>query len=244
MKIDFTGKRILVTGAGKGIGRDIVRYLIQECNATVIALSRTQEDLDSLQAEYGCETCAVDLADTPAAQQAVESLGRVDLLVNNAGIAILEPFLSVTVEAFDQTMAVNVRGVLVVSQIIARQMIQRGEGGAIVNVSSQASVRALQDHTTYCASKGALDQLTRVMALELGPHQIRVNAVNPTVVLTPMGKRAWEDPAKGGPMKARIPLGRFAEPHHVSQTVAYLLSPYADMIHGVTMPVDGGFLTT
>jgi len=244
MKIDFTGKRILVTGAGKGIGRDIVRHLTQECNADVIALSRTAEDLASLETEYGCETIAVDLANVEATRAAVESAGRIDLLVNNAGIAILESFMDTTVEAFDKTMAVNVRSVLIVSQIVAKGMIERGQGGAIVNVSSQASMRALHDHTTYCTSKGALDQLTRVMALELGPHQIRVNSVNPTVVMTPMGKRAWADPAKGDPMKARIPLGRFADPHHVSQVIAYLLSDQSDMVNGILMPIDGGFLTT
>lgn len=244
MKIDFTGKRILVTGAGKGIGRDIVRHLIQECNANVIALSRTSEDLESLKADYGCEIIAVDLADVDATREAVENAGQIDLLVNNAGIAILQSFFDTTVDAFDKTMAVNVRSVLVVSQIVARKMIEHGRGGAIVNVSSQASTRALLDHTTYCASKGALDQLTRVMALELGPHQIRVNSVNPTVVMTPMGKRAWADPAKGDPMKARIPLGRFADPHHVSQVIAYLLSDQSDMVNGIIMPIDGGFLTT
>ena len=121
-------------------------------------------------------------------------------------------------------MAVNVRAAMIVAQVVARGLIARGVGGSIVNVSSQSSSRALTDHATYCASKGALDQLTRVMALELGPHQIRVNAVNPIVVMTPMGKRAWSDPAKGDPMRARIPLGHFAVPEHVSQVVAYLLS--------------------
>ncbi|MGB1285936.1 MAG: SDR family oxidoreductase [Aggregatilineales bacterium] len=242
--MDFTGKRILVTGAGKGIGRDMVRHLTQECNGTVIALSRTPADLESLKSEYGCETLAVDLSDAAATVKAAESAGQIDLLVNNAGIAILQPFMETTVEAFDKTMAVNVRAVMLVSQVVAKGMIERGNGGAIVNISSQASMRGLQDHTTYCTSKGALDQLTRMMALELGEHQIRVNAINPTVVMTPMGKRAWADPAKGDPMKARIPLGRFADPHHVSQVVAYLLSDQADMVHGITMPIDGGFLTT
>ena len=101
---------------------------------------------------------------------------------------------------------------------------------------------ALADHTAYCASKGALDQLTRMMALELGKHQIRVNAVAPTVTLTPMGEMAWGDPAKSGPMLKRIPLGRFAKPVHVARVVAYLLSEESDMVHGAVLPVDGGFL--
>ena len=241
MDIRFDGKRALVTGAGKGIGRVIASQL-RECGAEVVALSRTPSDLDSLKDEIGCETLVADLADADAARKAADAAGPIDLLVNNAGVAILEKFLDVTVEGFDQTFAINVRAVVIVSQVVARGMIERGGGGAIVNVSSQASKIGLADHTTYCASKGALDQLTRAMALELGPHNIRVNAINPTVVLTPMGKRAWSDPAKAGPMLARIPLGKFAEPVDVAHLVAYLLSDQADMIHGATLPIDGGFL--
>ncbi|MCX7012743.1 MAG: glucose 1-dehydrogenase [Candidatus Sumerlaeota bacterium] len=239
----FDGKRALVTGAGKGIGREIAG-LLARCGARVIALSRTQADLDSLRAEINCETIAADLADASAAREAAVRAGRVDLLVNNAGISIPQPFLDTTVEAFDRTMAVNVRAAFLVTQVVARGMIERGKGGAIVNVSSQASMVALADHTAYCASKGALDQLTRMMALELGPHQIRVNAVNPTVTLTPMGEMAWGDPAKSGPMLAKIPLRRFAKPKDVAHAVAYLLSDQADMIHGAMLPIDGGFLAT
>lgn len=240
MKEDFNGRRALVTGAGKGIGREIARHLVA-CNAEVLALSRTASDLVSLQDETGCETICVDLGDVVATHEALAAAGDVELLVNNAGISILEPFLDVTVAAFDEVMAVNVRGVLIVSQIIARGMIERGRGGVIVNLSSQASTRALADHTSYCASKGALDQLTRMMALELGPHNIRVNAVNPTVTLTPMGEMAWGDPVKSGPVLARIPLGRFAQPLQVAEAVTWLLSDAADMVHGVTLSVDGGF---
>ncbi|MDE0329765.1 MAG: SDR family oxidoreductase [Anaerolineaceae bacterium] len=240
MKPDFKGRRALVTGAGKGIGREITRCLV-DCNASVLALSRTESDLESLQEEAGCEAICVDLGDVAATREALAAAGDVELLVNNSGISILEPFLEVTVEAFDDVMAVNVRGVLIVSQIIARGMIGQGRGGATVNLSSQASTRALADHTSYCASKGALDQLTRMMALELGPHNIRVNAVNPTVTLTPMGEMAWGDPAKSGPVLARIPLGRFAQPLQVAEAVGWLLSDAADMVHGVTLSVDGGF---
>lgn len=243
MKQDFNGRRVLVTGAGKGIGREIARHLV-DCNARVLALSRTRSDLASLQDETGCETICADLSDVAATQDALEGAGKIELLVNNAGISILEPFLDVTVAAFDDVMAVNVRGALIVSQIVARSMIASGRGGAIVNLSSQASSRALADHTSYCTSKGALDQLTRMMALELGLHNIRVNAVNPTVTLTPMGEMAWGDPAKSGPMLARIPLGRFARPLQVAEVVAWLLSDAASMVHGVTLPVDGGFLVS
>jgi NAD(P)-dependent dehydrogenase (short-subunit alcohol dehydrogenase family) len=244
MPDNFVGKRALVTGAGKGIGREIALLLARR-GATVIALSRSVEDLESLLQEMGGgEILVADLANTEAARESAERAGRVDLLVNNAGVSFPQSFLQTTAESFDTTMAVNVRAALLISQVVARGMIERGAGGAIVNLSSQASMIGLLDHTAYCASKGALDQLTRVMALELGPHQIRVNAVNPTVTLTPMGEMAWSDPAKSGPMKARIPLGRFARPIHIAQAVAYLLSEEADMITGAMLPVDGGFLAT
>jgi len=243
MKFDFSNQRALVTGAGKGIGRDIA-ILLASFGAQVVAISRTQSDLDSLREEINCEIIVADLSDAEAARTAAQNAGEINLLVNNAGIFIPHPFLEATSEAFDHTMAINVRAMMIVSQVVARGLIARGEGGAIVNVSSQASQIALKDHTTYCASKGAVDQLTRVMALELGPHQIRVNAVNPTVTLTPMAEMAWGDPAKSTPMLAKIPLGKFAVPRDVSNAVAYLLSDGAAMIHGVTLPIDGGFLAT
>jgi NAD(P)-dependent dehydrogenase (short-subunit alcohol dehydrogenase family) len=241
MKIEFDKKRVLVTGAGKGIGRAIAA-LLASSGATVIAVSRTNADLDSLAREIKCESIVADLASPTEAQHAAEQAGRVDLLVNNVGISVPQSFLDTTVDAFDRTIAVNVRAAMIVAQTVARGMIQRRAGGAIVNLSSQASMVGLADHAAYCASKGALDQLTRVMALELGKHNIRVNAVNPTVTLTPMGEMAWGDPAKRDPMLAKIPLGRFAKPIDVAHAVAYLLSDHAHMISGVTLPVDGGFL--
>ncbi|GHF45517.1 NAD(P)-dependent dehydrogenase (short-subunit alcohol dehydrogenase family) [Deinococcus metalli] len=240
---DFRQRRALVTGAGKGIGREIAAFLAG-CGAQVVAVSRSADDLAALERDHGCMPVVADLADVQGARDAVRAAGPVDLLVNNAGISVLQPFLDVTPDAFDRTVAVNVRAALIVSQEVARGLIARGAPGAIVNVSSQASTVGLPEHAAYCASKGALDQLTRVMAIELGPHGIRVNAVNPTVTMTPMGRMAWGDPTRSAPMLARIPLGRFAEPLDVAHTVAYLLSDSAGMIHGATLPVDGGFLAT
>ena len=110
-------------------------------------------------------------------------------------------------------------------------------------ITKRSRGRAWAEHR-YCTTKGALDQLTKMMALELGPSGVRVNSVHPTVVMTPMGKAAWSDPAKSGPMLARIPLGRFAETEDCARAIAFLLSDKASMIHGSQMPVEGGFLVT
>jgi L-xylulose reductase len=242
-QFDFHQKRALVTGAGKGIGREIATML-HRFNAQVVALSRTESDLKSLQDEIKCETIIAELADPEAARNAAEQAGEIDFLVNNAAIAILEPFLNATVEAWDKTMAVNLRSVVVISQVIAKQMIARDVQGSIVNVSSMAAFQALRDHASYCASKAGLDQLSAVMAVELGQYGIRVNSVNPTVVLTEMGKRAWSDPAKGAPMLARIPLQRFAECEEIASVVCFLLTDGASMLNGLALRVDGGFLVT
>ncbi|PNJ87345.1 DCXR isoform 11, partial [Pongo abelii] len=208
--LGLAGRRVLVTGAGKGIGRGTVQAL-HAAGARVVAVSRTQGDLDSLVRECpGIEPVCVDLGDWEATERALGSVGPVDLLVNNAAVALLQPFLEVTKEAFDRSVEVNLRAAIQVSQIVARGLIARGVPGAIVNVSSQGSKRAVTNHSVYCSTKGALDMLTKVMALELGPHKIRVNAVNPTVVMTPMGQAAWSDPHKAKTMLDRIPLGKFA----------------------------------
>uniref|UniRef100_A0A667WWJ7 Dicarbonyl/L-xylulose reductase n=1 Tax=Myripristis murdjan TaxID=586833 RepID=A0A667WWJ7_9TELE len=235
MEISFAGKRALVTGAGKGIGRATALALAR-CGSKVTAVTRTQADLDSLVAECPSITpVCVDLADWGATAAALQDIGPIDLLVNNAACAKLQPFLEVTPDHFDHA---DVQ----VIKIVARGMKARGTGGSIVNISSQASQCALKDHAVYCATKGALDMLTKVMALELGPHQIRVNSVNPTVVMTEMGRLGWSDPDKAKSMTSRIPLGRFAEVEDVVNSILFLLSDKSNMTNGVTLPVDGGFL--
>jgi len=242
MDINFKGQRALVTGAGKGIGRSTAKMLV-ECGAEVIALSRTQADLDSLKEEVPTiQTVCLDLSDIKAATKKIESLGDIHLLVNNAGIAILGPFEEIKFEDFDKIFSVNVKAPLFIAQVVAKQMIARGSGGAIVNVSSQASMIALKDHTLYCSTKAAMDMFTKSLALELGLHKIRVNAVNPTVVMTDMGRIGWSDPAKAKPMLDTIPLGRFAEVEEVVHSIIYLLSDKANMITGTMLPIDGGRL--
>ena len=239
--MSFQGRSVLVTGAGKGIGR-ATAVLLAGRGASIVALSRSQADLAGLRAEIGCRVRAVDLADAADTRAAAAEASGADYLVNCAGVAELGPFLDVSVEIFDAVMAVNCRAPMILSQAYARDRIARGAPGAIVNVSSISSFLGLADHAAYCASKGALDAMTRVMANELGRQGIRVNAVNPVVTLTPMAEKAWSDPVKSGPMLARIPMGRFVQPGEVASVIAYLLCDDAAMINGVSMPVDGGFM--
>jgi L-xylulose reductase len=239
--VRFDKKRALITGGGRGIGKEIA-LLLNKLGAKVVVFDRIQEDLEALKKEIGCETVKVDLLDTEATAKAARQVLPIDLLVNSAGVVIMEPFLETTVKNFEETLGVNVRAMLVVSQVVARDLVARKAPGSIVNISSVANTIAFQDHTTYCISKGGVDQLTRCMAMELGPHKIRTNAVAPVMTMTPMGRKAWSDPAKSGPMLASIPLGRFNETIDVANVVAMLLSEEAAMVNGAVLPVDGGFM--
>ena len=238
--MEFEGKSVLVTGAGKGIGLAVARLLATR-GAQVVGLSRSVDDLEQLRKEIGGRFLAVDLADPEATRAAAKAAMPVDYLVNCAGTTTLEAFVDVSLEAFDRLMAVNARAPLIVSQEYAKDRIARSLPGAIVNVSSNSAFTGFADHAAYCASKGALDAMSRVMANELGRHGIRVNCVNPAITLTAMAKKAWSDPEKAAPMLARMPLGRFIEPEEVAEAIVYLLGDRASMINGISMPVDGGF---
>nr|CAI5860563.1 unnamed protein product [Callosobruchus analis] len=131
-----------------------------------------------------------------------------------------------------------------VTQIVVQDLVARKAPGSIVNVSSQASLVGLNNHTVYCATKGAVDSFTRAAALEYGPKNIRVNAVNPTVIMTDMGRLGWSDPKVANPMLEKIPLRRFGEVHEVVDAVTYLLSDKASMITGTCLPIDGGYVAS
>lgn len=239
--MDFENKTVLITGAGKGIGRETARFMAAR-GAKVIAMARTQSDLDSLAEEIGSTSIVVDLADAEAARAAAKQGLPAHYLVNCAGMNVLQSFVDVTVEAFDLVHAVNTRAAMIVAQEFARSRIATGGGGAIVNVSSISSFIGFDDHASYCASKGAMDGMSRVMANELGRHNIRVNCVNPIVTMTELAARAWSDPEKSGPVLARMPIARFAETGDVASVIAFLLSDDAAMLSGLALPIDGGFL--
>jgi NAD(P)-dependent dehydrogenase (short-subunit alcohol dehydrogenase family) len=237
---DLTGRAILVTGASSGIGRATVQQLCA-AGARVTAAARSRDELERLAAETGCAPLVLDVADTAQVERLLPATLRFDGLVNCAGITSLEPALDFDPASFDRVLAVNARGAALVARQVARGMRAHGVAGSIVNVSSQAATAGFADHLSYCASKGALDAVTRVLCVELGPHGIRVNSVNPTVTLTPMAAKAWSDPAKRDPALRAIPLGRFAQPEDVAAPILFLLSDAASMVSGACLPVDGGF---
>ncbi|MFB2556936.1 SDR family oxidoreductase [Herbiconiux liangxiaofengii] len=237
---DFTGRTILVTGASGGIGGATVRHLVA-ANATVLAAGRNLEHLESLAAETGATPLPFDLTSEESVREAIE--GR-DIwgVVNSGGWGgeIATP-QDTDIDVFDKVISINARGSLLVTKYASREMIRQGQGGAIVNISSQAGLVALAGHISYGSSKAALDNITRVSALELGQYGIRVNAVNPTVVMTPMSAWYWGRPDIEGPFLEQMPLGKWATEDDIAGPVVFLLSDAAGMISGVSLPIDGGY---
>lgn len=164
---------------------------------------------------------------------------KLDGIVNNAGTAVIKPFAELTEADYDVQMNVNLKACFNVVQSLLSKLV---DGASIVNLSSVASLKALQDHTIYCMSKAGLDALTRNLALELAPRKIRVNSVNPTVIMTRMGRANWSNPVKTEPLLGRIPLRRFGEVKEVVDPVIWLLSDESSYVNGHCLPVEGGLM--
>ncbi|VEN50191.1 unnamed protein product [Callosobruchus maculatus] len=244
MEINFKGKRALVTGATKGIGKDIAIQLAI-CGAKVVAVGRSKELLIALKKETpAIETIELDISDWKATEKALRNAGPIDLLVNNAGVGMIKSLATVTEDDVNSIFNLNVKALINVTKLVIQSMVERNVPGSVVNISSQASLVGLMEQTVYCASKGAVDAFTRAAALEYGPRNIRVNSVNPTVIMTDMGRLWWSDPKRARPMMDKIPLNRFGEVREVTDAVLYLLSDKASMVNGVSLPIDGGFTAT
>jgi 2-dehydro-3-deoxy-D-gluconate 5-dehydrogenase len=248
MRLD--GKIALVTGAGSGIGQaSAVAMAEAGADCVVTELPHAMKGLQptcAAIAKNGRRALPLPLTLPDAksidalVHDAIGEFRRIDILVNNAGVNVPREALDITEEDWDRVLDVNLKGLFFLSQRVARQMIATG-GGKIVNIASQNGVVGYYRRAAYCSSKAGVVNLTRVLALEWARHNIRVNAVAPTFILTPLTQSTFDDPLLGEDLLKRIPLGRVGQPEDVVGAVVFLASPAADMITGHTLLVDGGW---
>ena len=234
------GQVALVTGAGRGLGRACALAL-SGAGAEVIGVSRTGHELASLSGEAsGPVEAWVEDATGDAILGRIEALGRLDVLVNNAGTNHPQPFLEVTDEVLDTMLGLNVRAAFRVARSAARVMMRCG-GGSIVNMSSQMGHVGSPRRTVYCMTKHGIEGLTKAMAVELGPHGIRVNTVSPTFIETPLTRPFLEDPAFSEFVMNMIAMKRLGTVDEVAAAVLYLASPASGIVTGTSLRVDGGW---
>ncbi len=244
----LTGRKALITGASKGIGHEMAQ-VFADAGADIVAVARDAGGLEDVAARVRaagrrCLPLRAELADPDdcrrVAREALAEWGTIDILVNNAAVALIEPALDVPVDHWDRTMAVNLRAPFLLAQALAPAMIAQ-RWGKIINISSQTGVIAFDDHAAYAASKGGLNALTISLCAEWARFNVQVNAICPTVVMTPMGARTWGPEEKSGPVLARTPARRFGEPVEVADMALYLASPASGLVNGAVMMIEGGY---
>ena len=240
------GRVVVITGAAQGIGAACARRFIQE-QAQVVLLDIDDAHGEALARELGATYLHCDVGDShqvvSAVAKVMQTHSRIDVLVNNAGIFKAADFLDVTEDDFDAVLRINLKGSFLMGQAVAREMAKAGRG-SIVNMSSVNAVLAIPNIASYNVSKGGINQLTRVMALALAPHNIRVNAVAPGTIATELAARAvlTSDEAKAK-ILSRTPMKRLGEPAEVADVVAWLASDAASYVTGEIVVVDGGRMT-
>ena len=245
------GKVAIVTGGNSGIGKAIVEYLA-ELGAQVVIDYRshpeaTEELLREIGAYGGCSFgVQADVSKLDDIQRlidaAVAQYGRIDVMVNNAGVETRTSVLDTTPEQYDKVLDVNLRGVFFATQYAAKQMIAQGDGGRIINISSVHEDWPMPGNTAYCLAKGGVRMLTRTAALELAPHGINIVNVGPGAVATPINDSTMNDPVLMAKLNAAIPLGRMARPEEIAKVVGFLASDAASYITATTIFADGGIM--
>jgi NAD(P)-dependent dehydrogenase (short-subunit alcohol dehydrogenase family) len=237
LSFSLDGKVAVITGGASGIGAAIASaYAAKGAKVVILDLTVPSESGDV--AAFACDV--TDQASVVAAVDRVMQVhGRIDVLVNSAGVVHLAPAEELSLSAWNTTLAVNLTGAFLLCQTVGRIMLEQRHG-KVINLASQAASVALLAHAAYCASKFGLVGLTKVLASEWAGRGVTANTISPTVVLTDLGRKAWEGP-KGDRLKEEIPTGRFAYPEEIAAAAVFLASDAADMINGADLLVDGGY---
>ena len=239
------GKRALVAGASSGLGLGAAAALAG-AGAEVVMAARRAAELDAaveaVRAEGGrAEALVLDVADVAATARAVAARGPFDVLVNSAGTARHSSLLDTTPEDYDAVMAVNLRGAYFLAQAVARGLVAAGRHGSIITISSQMGVVGGPERAVYCASKHGLEGFTKAMAIELGPHAIRVNTICPTFIRTPLAETTLARPEMAAWVRSKIKLPRLGEVPDIMGAVLYLASDAGALVTGTSLLVDGGW---
>lgn len=245
-------KVTLVSGGGRGLGFGMAKALAQ-AGSDLVLVARTKVQLEEASNSIARETgrrvlaLAADISQLReldrALERALAELGAIHVLVNNAGINVRKPFVQISPEEYDAVMGVNLRGVYFLTQRVVRHMVERGEGGKIINIASLTSQIGISNISVYGASKGGVYALTKALAVELAPHGIRVNAIAPGYFRTPLTEPVFQDQTRAEWIRSRTPLGRPGEPWDLAGAVVFLASAASDYLTGTVMFVDGGWMS-
>ena len=233
----------VVTGGASGIGAAIASALSSK-GVKIAVLDLNEAGAAEMAAGLASgRGFACNVADPDSVTETVDAViaefGRIDVLVNSAGIARLAPAEDLTLADWDSTIAINLKGTFLMCQTVGKHMLAAGRG-AIINMASQAASVAIDEHVAYCASKFGVVGITKVLATEWAGRGVRVNTISPTVVLTDLGIKAWDNP-KGDALKKLIPVGRFAYPDEIAAAAIFLVSGAAAMVNGADLLIDGGY---
>lgn len=238
-------KRALVTGGSRGIGLGCA-VALAEAGADVICAARSKSELDSAvsaikEAGYKATALRMDIADLDAMTDTLKGLGPLDVVVNSAGIARHGPALETNISDYQTVMDINVRGAYFLSVGAAHGMIASGNGGSIIHISSQMGHVGGVDRAVYCAAKHAVEGMTKAMAIEWGPHNIRINTICPTFIKTPLTQPTFDNPERVAWIKSKIKLDRIGEIEDIMGATLFLASDASAMMTGTSMLIDGGW---